>query len=195
MKLIDVVPNDVDFDRDYINTYQEINIRSTEFGQDSSWKRNNNNKTASRITFTYSCDTRNEKKETKNITKALEFFTNTVKTRDMNPIGPLVLDNLKANASGLYNYLKQKNNTTDESLGEMLTDDIDSHFRNGFNLIWADNLNRFLVDYNIIQFLIHTVGYKNWSEVPEKQKRMCYRNYNSEFTLPDWNTKQERFER
>jgi hypothetical protein len=50
-----------------------------------------------------------------------------------------------------------------------------------------------MVDYNIICILKGYVGYSSWADVPTKQRDLCYRNYNQNVTLPEWDIEQERY--
>jgi hypothetical protein len=84
---------------------------------------------------------------------------------DLNPISPMVLEHLKHHVDGLYRYF-MKDNIKEEPVGETLAEDIQKHFCGGYNLIWGDWLNRYLVDYDIICILKEYVGYTSWSDVP-----------------------------
>ncbi len=100
----------------------------------------------------YTCDTANKRNGKLGVIEAIKFLFMTMKKREINPIGPLVLEYLKDNASALYEYyLKKKLN--EELVVKDLTDDIDKHFRAGFVLHWDDCLNHLMVDYNIICIL------------------------------------------
>ncbi len=83
---------------------------------------------------------------------------------DINLVDPMVLKYLKNNIDGLYKYF-MKGNTNEESVGASLTKDIDKYCRHGYNLIWSDQLNGCMVDYNIIRILKTYVGYTHWNNV------------------------------
>jgi hypothetical protein len=80
-----------------------------------------------------------------------------------------------------------------EPAGKILTDKIHTHFRGGYNLIWGDWLNQCMVDYDIIPILKDYVGYTSLSDVPIKQRKLCYQNYNNKSILPERNVQQEKF--
>ena len=46
--------------------------------------------------------------------------------RDVNPVGPMVLEHLKNHIDGLYKYF-MKGKTNEESVGASLTKDIDKY--------------------------------------------------------------------
>jgi hypothetical protein len=122
---------------------------------------------------------------------AIEFLFMAMKKRDINPIGPLVIDFIKEHASSLYNYLLKKK-PNEELVAEDITDDIDKHFCAGYSLHWDDRLNHWMVDYDTIRVLQNYVGYSSWTDVPTKQRELCYKNYNQNMTLPEWDIEQER---
>ena len=115
-----------------------------------------------------------------------------MKKRDINPIGPLAIDYIKEHVSSLYEYLLKKK-PNEELVAKDITDDIDKHFRAGFVVHWDDCLNHWMVDYDIIRVLKGYVGYSSWTDVPTKQRGLCYKNYNQNVTLPEWDIEQERY--
>ncbi len=50
-----------------------------------------------------------------------------------------------------------------------------------------------MVDYDIIRILKSYVGYSSWTDVPTKKRELCYKNYNQNMTLPEWNIEQVRY--
>ena len=103
---------------------------------------------------------------------------------DMNPVGPMLLAFLKNNVEPLYNYF-MKGRTNEDSVSVYLTKEIDKYCRRGYNLFWGNLLNRCMVDYVIIYILKKYVGYTLWSNVPHKQKQLCYPTLDNKFNLLD----------
>ncbi len=60
-------------------------------------------------------------------------------------------------------------------------------------LHWDDCLNHWMVDYDIIRVLKGYVGYSSSTDVPTKQRGLCYKNYNQNVTLPEWDIEQEKY--
>ena len=176
----------------HTDSFHDINIRKYEYGKESLWKRKDQNKTTKRLSFVYTCDTANERNGKQGLIEAVQFFFKTMKKREINPIGPLVVEFLKDHASSLYDYLLKKK-PNEELVAEDITDDIDKHFRAGFVTHWDDYLNHWMVDYDIIRILKDYVGYSSWTDVPSKQRGLCYKNYNQNATLPEWDIDQERY--
>ncbi len=100
----------------------------------------------------------NKKIGKQGITESVKFFFMSMEIRDINPVGPIVLEHLKSYIDGLYKYF-MKGKTNEESVGASLTKDINKYCRRGYNLFWSDLLNRCMVDYNIIRILKTYVGY------------------------------------
>jgi hypothetical protein len=174
------------------SSYYDINIRKYEFGKESVWRRKEQCKITKRLSFVYTCDTANKRNGKQGVIEAIKFLFMLMKKHEINPIGRLVLEYLKDHASALYKYLlKMKLN--EELVTKDLTDDIDKYFHAGFVLHRDDCLNHWMVDYHIICILKDYVGYSSWTDVPSKQRELCYRNYNQNVTLHEWDIEQERY--
>jgi hypothetical protein len=176
----------------HADSYYDINIRKYEYGKESLWKRKDQKKTIKRLTFTFTCETTKEKSGKQGLTESIHFLFMSMKKRDINPVGPLIVDYLKEHSSSLYDYLLKKK-TNEAQVAKEITEDIDKHFRAGFVLHWNDCLNHWMVDYDIIRVLKEYLGYSSWADVPEKQRCLCYKNYEKSVTLPEWDTEQERY--
>ncbi len=174
------------------DTYHDINIGKLELGKESVWRHKDQSKTIKRLSFVYTCNISNERNGKQGIIEAIKFLFMTMKKHDINPIGPLVIDYIKEHAPSLYEYLLKKK-PNEDLVAEDLTADIDKHFRSGFVLHWDDHLNHWMVDYDIIRILKCYVGYSSWTDVPTKQRELCYNNYNQNMSLPEWDVAQERY--
>jgi hypothetical protein len=76
-----------------------------------------------------------------------------------------------------------KGDTKNEDLvAEKITQDINQHLSGGYNIIWNDSLNHFLVDFDIICNLKNHIGYNSWSDVSMDQRELYYRGYNQKNT-------------
>ncbi len=87
----------------------------------------------------------------------------------------------------------QKKKPNEAQVAKEITEDIDEHFRAGFVLHWDDCLNHWMVDYDIIHVLKGYLGYSSQADVPEKQRGLCYKNYDKSGTLPEWDNEKERY--
>jgi hypothetical protein len=181
------------FDISHANSYYDINMRKNEFGKESVWRCNAKIKTIKRLSFVYSCDISKESHGKQGVIDRIKFLFMSMKKRENNPMGPLVVEYLKDHAWSLYEYLLRRK-SNEELVAEDITADIDKHFCAEFVVHWDDYLNHWMVDYDIIRILKDDyVGYSSWTDVPSKQRALCYRNYNTNMTLPEWDTEQERY--
>lgn len=178
---------------DNCNTFYDFNISKIQFGHgdDNCWKRSKTGKTISRLQFVYSCKSSQEKQIEKNLSRMIDVLFKSMEMRKANPIGKLVLDFLKQYQNGLYMYLTK--NKSEEVVSTMLTEDIHNQFKYGYTITWNDNLNRFMVDYDIIRILKNDIGYKDWDDVGRKNMSKCYKEINNTFTQPQWGIEQERY--
>ena len=139
----------------------------------------------------YTCDTKKEQHGKQSVTEAVRFFFLSMKKHQSNSIGHLVLEHLKEHVEGLYTYLMRVN-LSEDAVAKKITNDMDKHV--GVIIFkWNDSLNHWMVDNQIICILKYYIGYSSWADVPTNQRNFCYKNYNANFKLPDWNIKQERY--
>ncbi len=115
-------------DINHCHTYEDIHIRKDDFGPESVWRHRSSttgqkNRTIPRISFVYSCDTTNKKIGKQGISEAVKIFFMSMEKRDLNPIGPMVLEHLKNHVDALYRYF-MKDKFNKESVGETLNEDI-----------------------------------------------------------------------
>ncbi len=180
---------------DHCYTYYEIGIQKYEFGIESKWKSRNSNDSCKqgapvkRLSYVYSSENNNRE----GLVESIKFFFMSMKKRDDNPIGNLIIKDLKETAEGLYRHMMKGDTKNEDLVAEMITHDINQHFSDAYNIIWNDTLNHFLVDFDIICILKNHIGYNSWSDVPMDQRELCQRGYNQNNTLPDWNAEQEEY--
>jgi len=184
-------------DINHCHSYYEINTRKHEFGSESVWRRlspKNGKKgnTIKRMSFVLSFDTVHNNLGIDKVKDAVEFFMFSMKKRESNQVGELLLDHLKDHAVGLYDHLLSGTGDV-ESVEKKLTDDINSHFTGGYSISRQNPLNRFMVDYDIIRILKEYVGYTAWSEVPMTERGYCFRGYNAKSVLPEWDLEEETY--
>ena len=68
---------------------------------------------------------------------------------------------------------------------KIMTQEIVEHFQDGYSLQYDVPLNRFMVDWDIKEFLTTYVGITSWDDLSEDDKKKCYRDYPKK-SLPDW---------
>jgi hypothetical protein len=124
---------------------------------------------------------------------AIKIFYMSMKERVDNPIGPVLLDYLHEKVEKLYNYFVKKSNKHEDLAAKKITRVIHQHFSSGYNIIWNDRLNHWLVDYDIIQILRIHMGYISWSDMPMNQRELCYKGYTKNNKLLPWDIQQESY--
>ena len=144
------------------------------------------------MSFVLSFDTAHNNHGIDKVKDAIEFFLFTMKKRETNQVGELLLDHLKDHAVGLYDHLLSKAGNVD-FVENKLTNNINSQFIGGYSMSRHNLLNRFMVDYDIIRVLKNHVGYKSWDEVSSTEREYCFKNYSPKSGLPMWNTIQENY--
>ncbi len=90
--------------------------------------------------------------------ESIKFFFVSMKKHDSNPIGAHVLEDFKETAEELYRHLMKGDTKNEDLVAEKIIQDINQCFSDGYNIIWNDTLNHFLVDFNIISILKNHIG-------------------------------------
>jgi hypothetical protein len=91
---------DSKIDTNHCHLFKEINIRKHEFGKESKWhclapKNGKSGNTIKRMSFVVSYDTKLGNKGFLIVRDAINFLTFSMKKRETNPVGILLLDHLK----------------------------------------------------------------------------------------------------
>ncbi len=188
---------DSKIDTSHCQSCTEINNRKHEFGEENLWhrqapKNGKSGNTIKRMSFFLSFDTELGNKGFLMVRDALDFLLFSMKKREKNPVGILLLDHLKDHAQGLQNHLMNFSVSKD-LVGEKQTNDMDTQFSGGYSISSNDWLNQFMVDYDIIRILKDYVGYTSWSDVPLSERGYCYRGYNAKTVLPEWHIEEEKY--
>ncbi len=132
--------------------YYEIGIQKYEIGIESKWKcryatdSRKQGAPVKRLSFVYS-SVNNDREGS---VESIMFFFMSMKKHDNNPIINLVPKDLKDTPEGLYRHLIKGDTKIEDLVPEKITQDINQHFSGGYNTLWNDTLNHFLVGFNII---------------------------------------------
>lgn len=184
-------------DLNHCHSYYEINTRKHEFGSESVWRRlapknGKSGNTIKRMSFVLSFDTVHNNLGIDKVKDAIELFLFSMKKRETNQVGELLLNHLKDHAVGLYDHLLAGTGNVD-LVETKLTNDINSHFIGGYSISRQTPLNRFMVDFDIIRILKEYVGYTSWSDVPMTERGYCFRGYSAKTALPEWDVEEEKY--
>ena len=86
---------------------------------------------------------------------------------------------------GLGFFCLTKGNGDPEKAAKVMTEEIHGHFKDGYSLQFDTPLNKYMVDFDIKQFLADHVGITSWEDLDEAGKKYCYKNY-PRILLPVW---------
>ena len=86
---------------------------------------------------------------------------------------------------GLGKFCLNKGGGDAEKAAKIMTTEIDDYFKDGYSLQYDVPLNRFMVDWDIKEFLAKFVGVTSWDDLSEDDKKKCFRDYPKK-SLPDW---------
>ena len=130
----------------HTGSYYEFNIRNVEFGEQSKWRRVKKKGgkigTVSRLSFVFSCKISEEANALIRLRKILDKTYWAMKARDITLIGPIVFDHCQKNEERIMAFLMKANNDNVDAVKKKLTANIDSVFKNGYNLKCHCHLNQ-----------------------------------------------------
>ena len=66
-----------------------------------------------------------------------------------------------------------------------MTKEIDEHFKGGFTYHYDISLGKFMVNFNIKEFLNNYVRINSWDDLDKDGRKACFREYLTR-NLPDW---------
>ena len=72
-----------------------------------------------------------------------------------------------------------------EKTADVMTQELHDHYKDGYTLQYDVPLNKFMVDFDIKEFITNYVGANSWDDLSEEDKRKCYRDYPKK-SLPYW---------
>ena len=193
-------------DGTWIQTITSINLRSVEFGDESRWLKTSSNNTVDVIQFIHADPIGEEEDFLPTLKAKLKYFYDVTRKRKTNITGKLVLKYTIGRPQGRTGGLGKfcldkgtihkgtaKEEVSEERTADVMTEELHEHYRDGYTLQYDVPLNKFMVDYDIKEFITNYVGGNSWDDLSEEDKRKCYRDYPKK-SLPDWDAiEQERY--
>ena len=185
-------------DSTWIETISLINLRAIEFGEESLWLKTTNKNTVDVIQFIHAVPIGEEEEFLPTLKAKIKYFFDVTRKRKTNITGRLVLEyciGLPQGRNGGLGAFCLKKGTTHkgtakevvsmEKAADVMTQELHDHYRDGYTLQYDVPLNKFMVDYDIKEFITNYVGANSWDDLSEEDKRKCYRDYPKK-SLPDW---------
>ena len=187
-----------DEDSTWIQTISSFNLRSKEFGEASIWLKTTSGNTIDVMYFVLSVPIGEEHAFLPMLKAQIKYFFDVTRKRKTNATGRLVLDYCldlpQGRKGGLGGYCLNKGTTkkgtpqevvSEAKAADVMTEELDEHFRDGYTLNYDVPLNKFMVDWDIKEFVKTYIGVNSWDDLVEEDKRKCYRDYPKK-SLPDW---------
>ena len=86
---------------------------------------------------------------------------------------------------GLGKFCLDKGNGDPQKAANIMTEVMDSHYKDGFTFQFDTHLNKYMVDFDIKQLLADHVAITSWEDMDEATKAFCFKDYLRK-SLPDW---------
>ena len=193
-------------DGTWIETIASINLRAVEFGEESRWLKTSSNNTVDVTQFIHAVPIGEEEDFLPTLKAKIKYFFDVTHERKTNITGKLVLKYCigrpQGRTGGLGKFCLNKGTThkgtakevvSEEKTADVMTKELHDHYRDGYTLQYDVPLNKFMVDYDIKEFIMNYVGGNSWDDLSQEDKRKCYRDYPKK-SLPDWDAiEQERY--
>ncbi len=170
-----------------------LNVRTVEYSKTSLWYRTKTGKTRSRLFFIFELPTAENHAVHDYLKRDLAVLLSLMKKRPKRPAGVLALQHAERSGGterGLYKFLTDKHNGDFDKTAAAMTDDLHNHFKDGFTFSFDNTLDRFMVDYDIKQFVEKYLGANNWNGISEDDKKACFKDYPKR-RVPDWGSIRE----
>jgi hypothetical protein len=185
-------------DGTWIETISSFNLRAKEFGEESIWLKTSSGNTIDVIYFVHAVPIGEEDTFLPTLKAKIKYFFDVTRKRKTNATGRLALDYCidlpQGRKGGLGRYCLNKGTTkkgtakevvSDDKAADVMTEELDDHFKDGYTLQYDVPLNKFMVDWDIKQFLTAFIGANSWDDLAEEDKRKCFKDYPKK-SLPDW---------
>jgi len=177
-------------DNGWTESISSIHIRDKEYGTDSTWRRTVGKGNTTDLTyFVYTVPLDDESTFQEGLTRKVQSFFDVMRKRKTDITGMMALKftrNMSAGDDrGLAFFCLTKGNGDPVKAAKVMTEEIHSHFKDGYSLQFDTPLNKYMVDFDIKQFLADHVGITSWEDLDEAGKKYCYKNY-PRISLPAW---------
>ena len=177
-------------DDGWVETISSIHLRDKEYGEESKWRRTEGKgNTTDLMYFVYTVPLDDEASFEEDLTRKVKYFFDVSKKRKTDITGVMALSyarNLaQGDNGGLGLFCLNKGNGDPKKAAKVMTEEIDNHFKDGFCFQYDTPLNKYMVDYDIKQFLTDRVGMTAWEDMDEATKQSCFKDYPRR-SLPEW---------
>ena len=177
----------------WIKSIDDTKIRGAEHGLKSEWYKTKGGNTTELISFVLALPKAEEHTFHEVLSDICEnYFGKVFKARKTNSAGELCLSYAESLVDpnrpdkGLYNWLLNAKGKKDPVVAaQVMTKELDDHFKGGPAYHYDVSLDKMLVDWDIKQFLQDHVGINSWEDLDEAGRIACFRDYPTR-ELPQW---------
>ena len=178
-------------DGKWIDTIHTYHLRKIEYGDESLYRKTKSGNTIDLVAFVHAVPLNDAESFCPLLEYRIKYFFDVCKKRKTNATGMNVLkfvrDLSTGDHSGLGRWALNRADGDKAKAAKQITDDMDDYYSSGYSLQLDVPLNRFMVDYDIKQFLTTYIGTTCWDDLSEEDKKKCFRDYPKK-SLPEWNT-------
>ena len=178
-------------DGKWIDTIHTYHLRKIEYGDESLYRKTKSGNTIDLVAFVHAVPLNDAESFRPLLEYRIKYFFDVCKKRKTNATGMNVLkfvrDLSTGDHSGLGRWALNRADGDEAKAAKQITDDMDDYYSSGYSLQLDVPLNRFMVDYDIKQFLTTYIGTTCWDDLSEEDKKKCFRDYPKK-SLPEWNT-------
>ena len=172
----------------YITNYK---VRRNPHDNDSKYKRNDKGYPTEMFGYAVKVKGKlsDDELSTQEMLRFRMFFQEPVRTEKRALVKcKALLASLKDSSSHrLYMWLMEQKGKDEEKVAQTMAKEASNWVKDGAIHHKKVSLDRFMVDYDIKQFLIDHLSCGGWDDINESDKRHCFKNYPRK-ELPDWDT-------
>ena len=125
------------------------------------------------------------------LTNRLKYFFDVCRKRKTNATGmnalKFICDLPTGDTGGTGRWALKRANGDVKKAAQLITDDMEEYYGGGYTFQYDVPLNRYMVDYDIKQFLMTYLATTSWDDLSKEDKKKCYKDYPKK-SLPDWNS-------
>ena len=164
-------------------------MRDKDYGAERIWHRTSSNNKTDLVYFVHAIPVGEEESFGPSLAAKIKYFYDFCRKRKTDVTEKAALNyavSLPLGATGgLGKFCLNKGKGDAAKAAKIMTQEIVEHFQDGYSLQYYVPLNRFMVDYDIKEFLTKFVGVNSWDDLSEDDKKKCFRDYPKK-SLPDW---------
>ena len=162
-------------DGNWIETVLFCGARHKEYREESIRRRTSSGNTIDLVLFVHAVPVGEEEYFAHLLAARIKYFFDVSRKRKSNITGKAALNYVcglpRGSTGGIEKFCLNKGGRDAYKAAKIMTMEIDAHFKDGYSLQYDVPLNRFMVDWDIKQFLTDYVGIPSWDDLSEDDKK------------------------